>query len=785
MEKDIKFILNLLNYDLFSRWKLLNDEFNFVRKLTNFYREDSTDSKEYLKLEEEFNLLYSSALKNMEKNLSRINKKINDLKRYSSELTNSQKISNDFLPFWVLYFQNFFETTTGIRRCLNTFNFLQRKLTSLVNAYPTYFTEPKLPSFREVHRAYIYIHRLLDEFGKYIEENVRKDSYILKTIPKDYIFYWAFNNEIETEIIGVDNPPKQEKILKISSDFFTQYQYSQWMVFYHEILHSALGSCLKNAKENPECLVLNNYLSTMIMNIYKIFNYSNFPLNELLNPTPLLLDILIDFLLSSSFGIFYFIPVFVKLFMYDQNMDSYELSDLDSNYPSWYLRLSSVINMLDQNGSMEYLDLFKHIIQKFKEIHINFFLGTKGRIFYQLMDTIHEYITSSWISVLNDKNFYKIIKPFTDFGNYCKENDHAKCQNFFAYKNFLDTYHKISNNLLKMENSGNKQDILFEYELLNILENSLLIYYLSRADYKGNGSQIKSVEILKVLTYKHRFDKKGKMYPGNLKDHLTNFVINCEDFININIKHLYTNLYDLNISYLSNNSNALKNFLYDINENYMLKNFSWENFFVILAKDFDLDSANFDEFISNKILIFSKLSFEQKCQLSSFQENLKRIENKIKQKYYGVIKNVNYIILGSLDWYSFDLLILLEPKKQINYECLSRLLYNIYSQMNCGVTLKNPVVYSESGIFIGNSVSDKISIESPEILIRFSKGANSYWDIKRVKSYLNKFGKTKIYLGKSDLKLTLYGQHNCDKIRNIIYDIIDITDHVLDIKIIP
>ena len=766
--KNHRELMSLMVYDMYTKYKLLKDEHQFIQSLTIFYSGNSKNSPTNSKptpnsdkFDREFEIL-GEILKIIG---DKLENSLKDIKYIGKLIYNGENITSDTNELvnlhYNLFFKKYFELYTSLRKCLNSFNFLQRKLTSLMNVYPTFFDERKLPSFKEKYMVSEYIKDLLYEYKDALGlKKINKENRdLVNLLPEEITFYWAFNNEILTEVTQ-DKNSKSKKILIISSDFFTQYQYTQWLLFYHELLHTVLGSCLQRENsQNEPCVLLRKYLALTITNIYSLIKTSGLKLGDLLDPTPLIIDIIIDFTLSKAFGLYYLIPMFLKLFLYDQNED---LSDIQDYYPHWYLRISSVFNLYGNLSSRRWnlnnalgFNHLNNLLLRFKEYHIKFEIGVKGTRYYQILDLITFTIVKSVSELLSEKQFKKHISPFSDFPKVA--NDHEN--NYYGkYRKFLSTFYDKFPTLEKHEG---KEWLLSLY----YLESTLLIKYLLNPSNNGEPpEENKKIKPLVVIMEKLKFDK------NNIETIIKqNTLFSCSDFKTFRLIEppLYTN---------SNNQSH--------------SSFYSENLVVILGNDRNTD---INELIKDSVIVFSRLSIEN---LSSFKK-LNKLKNVLKNRVS------NYIPLGSLDWYNYELLLFFNNKKEkIDYYSLANDLYKLYKNLfEEQADRKNSTTpettrqtsgidepktsYSETSILINYQMADKLIINSPTLTLRMPKSSAAYDKIESVAEKSLNGWKVNIILGQNDLKLSYIGERSCKDIIDLIKKLVNQYGQIYDIKLIP
>ncbi len=680
--------LSLILSDITYKRNLLEQEKNYLKEILDFFtiKKDNWGEnlaskiqleyllgklKNYLPVEEEI-----ENLKNKEKMIK------NHLFLLKSDLREGKNFYNYGLTYYII--DNISESREIIANIVRKLDFWQKKIFNVLESYYSYYPSPKISSFRESTKKHFF----LEEFCEEIMKILFKDKFGKIQFDKiQSLFFWSFFSSINFDKYIQD----RNYVLCVSTDYFLPYTRFKWIIFLHEIIHSAISvSRNENLPKMFEDLLKYSDIIRHAISYYLIdTDFSGIVPNSIE-------DILIDSLLCNVFGVLYLVPIFVELFLLDENSENNQIITR-----SWFLRLTFASHFCKNDNIKK---LFK------QEDHLKL---------DKIKDDIIELLKSLYYVFSSDIRYQNIFS-FEEKVFYISER---------IINKFIKKHSGIFKDLFIIKNNSKLYFIYFDY----------LCFFYEKLLEKYN--ELTNKENTIDITNKSFFDIEGEgryfvflFYENIFKNYLNK---NIDKNQAINQKVISVNYYRIRYDSDKNNNNSDKNIFQIIsakNMAFCIGYYSSLNLFIkekaeknnihieegvqYFRETFDLTTftniQNLEknlENINDKILIFVKFKINTSNNNQKVDEIFEKIIEEIKSK----IGQCDMIPTFSLEWHDLCYIFIIsnnDDKKQINLNQI----YNIFFQ-NFNITL---ILKPEIEVFIGKDIIENVFLEKFIIKLRLS-----------------------------------------------------------------
>lgn len=625
------------------------------------------------------------------------------------------------------FFGKFIFIQSKKRTILDLMDYMQKKLINMIESFPGYYPSPKEASSKGATKIHLYMELFSGEFKFLLEQLKNKTD---KDKNENIVcFYWDFLPEVRY-ILKADN-------LFINTDFFLPKRQSHWLILCHEVLHYILYNAI-----NKEKLENNNFFDSILYYIKKMTGTIDLVLYSLKIKSDIdensLTDIFIDSLLTYILGLPYFLPITVRLFAFDE--ENFWLPS--SAKRKWFLRLMTALNFYksskQKNIDQQFAKDFEEILNLYRKLQIS--TGTINPFLYRKEEAI-----SSIISEFLNRFFKKERASLEQLKNIFQEQKEANKWTY-SYLKYASKYFEYYLNKLKSKNSENKKG----KNNKNISEGRALcrifgdILYFQESNI--NREYIKKLiemPVYKFQYFKVRYDKvkkrSNKSYPCVLEK-LQSLRTLCAwsfgpytflsfDIFPYNEKY---NRMENSDEYLQ----ALENLISNDDINFRnAKSPEIEllsNHFLFYKEDLSLTLYDYDlenkEKLDNpleiirtpcdKIYLFIKYQICRDKQIKF--EDIKQLFMDYREEIskYQICR-IDIFHFISFDWFDFCTLITFRPKNIPN---------NKIDLMGILKILKEKVLINNQGklrrtetdIFIGKNITDKVKIRLPYIHLRVS-----------------------------------------------------------------
>ncbi|MFH8120409.1 MAG: hypothetical protein QXS37_06410, partial [Candidatus Aenigmatarchaeota archaeon] len=443
-----------LTRNLETSFKLLSDELSHLTQVIRFFRVNNNKTvKQNInsKYSEHISKTVTHNLNNNKLDMS-IRQTIGELyyvieylnelcENFSLYLKNIRKIINDFNKIHLdtndldIFLYKFKKCKNIIAESASIIDFLQKKLASLLQGYPSYYPTPKETSIRESVKTHRFLELLGSNFLKAIFPSLTNDnSKIYSSTIKNLhdfrcYFYWDFLPNISF----LSNP----KFLIINSDYILPHRQSFWSILLHEVIHFLT----KIFRENFDDIykTLNEFKELKC--IFDIIEYGDYIVNSINNaliltdflPNDYFDDILIDAIVSATFGASYLLTSFYNLLFYDDySFFEPKISRL------WYYRLiAHIIGAKYHCRLFKPSDAEKDLIKIIEESIKIAYYRQKERSFCILTDKVFE--CEKTLNEIIEKLLDKFLREKTINDIINKINRSENCY-IKTYNTYLKAY---------------------------------------------------------------------------------------------------------------------------------------------------------------------------------------------------------------------------------------------------------------------------------------------------------------------------------------------------------
>lgn len=747
----MKFPWKFLLRNLKTSFKLMIDEFNHIKYVVSFFKvrshneskpeinlKNSTDYDSYkldISIRSTVGRLYDVIDILKKENICHISLSIKEMEEII------KKESFEKSNFYLISFLNeFVKSKKKMNETAKILDFMQKKLASLLQGYPSYYPTPKETSIRESVKIHRYMERLSTSFLSLL---ISKDNRNITNF--NSYFYWDFLPEISFF------PCK--RFLIFNTDFILPHRQSFWTILFHEVIHYLLD-LVKN-DPHAETIFIENRETYKLLTL--MLDYSK-RISENINllsqtkrirfPIDFFDDAVIDSLIGFIFGPIYLLTGFYNLLFFDD-----ESFIEPRTLRTWYYRLYATII-----GYKHYLKSIKDEEKSYNE-----------KIFKILEEVIHNVydLQRKYSPRYSEKSVFEletIVKPIlTEFLHRFLNNKITKlianqinnCNDLYIkfFKLYLNSYlENLYNKEIKDDKSfmqeGRALCIIFndiscfgntEYvtkkEIIELFDREVHLFQIFKIRYDADGLQrfVTSKESknnrINVIKKIAEFIKDGDksqcallysfgsysflLYYGkhnekelNLKEDMF-----CRDSFVIQFKKESEK--SANVQGTNKKEDLVTEKLFNQNILFFKEDLS----LTLLSKT--KNSIRFDELEESIMIIINLQLSRNKNDLSlSIIENM--IENNVKeiQRVIGISNKdiANFYLFTSFSWHDICCVLLIKPYgKEIK---LSKVLFTLKE----GLLINNHGLFTrtETNIFIGRKIINNVIVSFPHVHLRVS-----------------------------------------------------------------
>ena len=764
MMENVLTILRILNEDSKKKYIFFNDELNHIEKIATFHGWNSNTDETLTHLSTAFNKI-NPILTFLRRRVDIIKKIHDDLEGPLKEIEKRQEygkhqVTNKFLAE---FFKKFTIIKYEIELITDNFNFLQRKIINILNSFPFYYPTPKVSSHKEASKIHFFLEWISLEFLKLLNRDVLKSSYQFD-LTINSSFYWNFEKEIRF-IPDIKYEEEGKKVLNfvISSDSYLPYRRSHYILLFHECLHFYFKFLDKEYKKRS-FLESNKYLNKEFPKEFLSLRKYILGAKAVLEDIGLkisfddILDVFIDSILTYTFGKNYYLPLFSNIFLYDENL-FFEPS-LDRN---WFIRTKTPLEFLKKSDPKIYQGIYSTLnIYKDTQLEVTRKIETSYAIDEGIIKILNGYI-SSYIE--RNKHFLNNLGYSLDSEKYPWISLLLEYQNEYL-KDILDNFYQ-------KEKKENRKKFYEGRTLAVKIHNKLLGAKIQYSLEKVPEEELKvfTFKYIKIRAQKNFGDCLSKYTNNELTGHLLNY--GSYSFLKIeehnpkteelekcsgeNDRVLYfTNNYELTLY-----DGDLENFKRDLNE---LDKKIVINIKLVLKREKNQDIGKYEHF--------------KKLVKEGIEKTIKKINNINIAPYYFI----------SFDWFDLFLSLFIDLQEQNSLD-LSKLL----SELKEHLIVNNEHIHrSETEIFLGGQIAERLSIYKPKFQIRLSSGYSRSFSGENILEKINNiFGKKdnieiNYLYGIRDIEITF---KNNEKIKDLLENLIallkDSNNDISDIQFVP
>ena len=505
-------------WDILTRLNLLVEEIIHIQEIFNYFCVENNLNfspktlrgafcnlnKLFNKDQRSKNGLINDNLRNIEYNLRKVNKiftvLINKVCSKDISYFKGKSIFYDLKELFTYYFEIGFSSQNLIK----ILNFIQKKVNSLLNAFPGYYPSPQVSSIREYLKTHYFIESYVENILK-VTTSLNYHRELQNNF--NIYFFWDFEESVEFY-------EDMENNMILNSDPYFPSKQFYWILLFHEVLHyltDFVNEKLVTGKSKEL-----NFIEKNLLDFYKELKALPSDIASLIIlsfqeeakdfiDTSIFLDIAIDSILTYMFGLSYFLPSLLNLIFYDEK----SLYQKSSNF--WILRTLVPMYFLTLKRYPHY-KLNNYIINAYK-LFVAYYMNIKLSMFpkleeksYKLIISIASLITSEIENFLRKKE--KLINYLEkEFKKSDLINSYLENQNDIL--NFLG---KFIDDKKQMIDNGNIIDTSIPEvkegrklcSLLNFL--SLDKHIIRKDSFKDKINQ-KNIRTFSICYYKIRCDK--------------------------------------------------------------------------------------------------------------------------------------------------------------------------------------------------------------------------------------------------------------------------------------
>ena len=582
---------------------------------------------------------------------------------------------------------------------LPKFDFLQKKLLSYQSGSQHYYPHPKITSIKEAIKIHLYMENIAREFLK------------LFKVDKTVLFFWDYSPDVR--FFG-----DEKNALIINTDLFLPNRQSHWIILFHEVIHYLIIQKTENLLDKNKFSFDSELLNLMVDYIEDTYNDCRIAAckyNFDYVPTISIEDIFIDSLLTSVFGISYLLPVSVRLFAYD------EISFLYPTQRSWFIRLSVLSEIFSARKEEEnyFKRDLKRMLERYRYVQTlrssdvidEDFFSLENLLKAVILNKVKDFLRESrclrrdLLRNLENSLWLRTYIRFVDYytRNYLKNRVEGRlekregraicflyqelcCQREKGYRKDEKVLNKIEEGFKKKVFKFNLFKFRFDlpenvsiFEVLEEHKDSKFLWGLSNfnillPETKEVHEKVDTIENMEVA-----IERLNLLFRRKLIETRSNN-ISFEDSL---LKDFFFYKEELSLTLMSENYEDLKKTLQE-SQNHVFV------FVKFLCKNSIEETENFESCWKHFYDLFDKTLFSYKERMKTF-------------------------IFSSFDWFNYCVLLAVSGKERnINLEAFLRELKETVLLNN------NWLLRTETLIFVGNRISNKVMLPNVNVLIRIS-----------------------------------------------------------------
>ena len=570
---------------------------------------------------------------------------------------------------------------SGDEQLLSKFDFLQKKLLSYQSGSQHYYPHPKMTSIKEAVKIHLYMENLAREFLELLGSS------------DNVLFFWDYFPDVRFLT-------KEDKALIINTDFFLPNRQSHWIILFHEVIHYLVLQSMRKREKGQN---LSYFFQVFTEYIEDTSNDCRIALYrygiDYIPDINTIVDVFIDSLLTKVFGVAYLLPVATRLFAYDEE---------NFLYPQkrrWFLRLSILSKIFSPRAKKEkaFIEDLKELLDYYNKTQIVESAGVIGEEFFTTEAVFESVVLTRVKSFLR-----KICFPF----ELLRSLDASPWIKTYIKYTQLYTDRYLNNSWEKKEGRA----ICFTYQELCCRRNKRLRENEVK-EAISNGFQ---KEVFKFNLLKFRFDFPERITIFDILEEgqfkflwgLSNFNILTIEEEDINekvsaIEDLENVRKKLKLMFGDNTEEVRRN---ESLELYLMKKgfyFYKEELSLTLISENKEDLLNIIQNPQQYVLIFVKF-------LSKNNDN-----NNCWEKFHSLFsrEGIKTFILSSFDWFSYCTLIAIPAERENGLIDLDHVLKELKGNI---LLDNNSLLRTETSIFVGRNISDKIKLPYVNILLRIS-----------------------------------------------------------------
>ncbi len=723
--REAKLALEQLDLDAEIRLTLLLEEFLHTMNVIYFFAKRKNQENKSTSLSSMFRKL-EDIPKSVIESFSKV---INKYQNFRSAVEELQNNFNE--PIALKLFSEYVSYLFKEKNLLQEMDFIQTKLVSILESFPRYHPSPKESSIRDATKIHFYLEKISEDFLSIFQSIfIDKDKG-----DKEVFFFWRFTPEI--------NFLKSERnLFIIDSDSFLPNRQITWIILAHETLHYLYSLYNSSEEENNLFREIKEYARKW-ETVTAIAFTRNRIRSSKVDVELYFIDVLIDVILTEIFSYKYAFPALLYLFTLDEG-ESVSLPDWNR---FWTIRYRAILEHIKEKIKNESNEGIKNLISS-----------------YEALFEVYQYIQKSY--------------GFPNINNLYLEEEVL----FQTSKELISSFLKNPSNRKRMENlkrkirldigeNGNVDELkylktylltldkYYEYLIEKIQGNKL-----TRKEYKEGRAFCRT--LLETTLYGY---KKIKELEEHIKDYLRKPVYKFQ-FYRVRYDDNENNIEEL-YEALIGRKNILRNFidaycfgsytfLYISKEEEHEKvskyekcgkdKSAWENLEKVISSSQEIvNSVNEEDlircpeiYLMNKLRFFRHdysltLYYGNEDSLISILKNSKDyiyifvkynvndiedfqeindLFNSFKDEIKKDCESISIFHFISFEWYDYLTLIAIKPPEtEIHLNKALRILKELVLIGNNGILGR-----TETDIFIGLNILDKVIVKTPHIHLRVS-----------------------------------------------------------------
>ena len=433
-----KIPLRLLKKEMISRMRIISREFLHLLLIWRFYRthKPSEENKEKGKKKE-----ISSLRKSFKDIDLQIKNVWTNLKK--EELSDEEIKGIDFSAHGKSKdFDKITKISNETRKILEQIDFLQKKISYTLEAFPSYYPSPNIFRARQELKIYKILEEMAKEYIKWFLENIFEEKKIEEENIKTTV-YWETDAENRfLPSIEVKHSENKKFLFLFKGSFYMVNQNSLWIILAHEAFHFLTRWFDENNKNNEFFKILSKHYQDFLETMEILKEGMNIE-----SPDPkwiktLFEDSICDSILTYALGEPYFIAIWRLVFGFDEDETHYRVAS------QWWIRLRTSL----------------YVMEKYK-------LGNNIKDFEEFLENVHKILqqNSTYFEdrCIIEEKIAAVLKhySFSIIKETKEENPESNELKLDRLKREIKYYHvdKILSDKLKEI----KEDIIEEIEELN------------------------------------------------------------------------------------------------------------------------------------------------------------------------------------------------------------------------------------------------------------------------------------------------------------------------------